>query len=92
MMTLSLQEVLIVGSCSDQVKFSELTLGKKYVSLDILFFQITTFIKVRVAFVFGLQTLSLIDFSKIYQLNGLEPKNKGRTNFYEQFNLTKKYI
>ena len=26
MMTLSLQEVLIVGSCSEQVKFSELTL------------------------------------------------------------------
>jgi hypothetical protein len=26
MMTLSLQEVLIVGSCADQVKFSELTL------------------------------------------------------------------
>ena len=26
MMTLTLQEVLIVGSCSDQVKFSELTL------------------------------------------------------------------
>ena len=25
-MTLSLQEVLIVGSCSEQVKFSELTL------------------------------------------------------------------
>ena len=26
MMTLTLQEVLIIGSCSDQVKFSELTL------------------------------------------------------------------
>ena len=26
MMTLTLQEVLIVGSCSEQVKFSELTL------------------------------------------------------------------
>ena len=37
MMTLSLQEVLIVGSCSDQVKFSELTLGKKYVPLKMRF-------------------------------------------------------
>ena len=27
-----------------------------------------------------------------YWLNGLEPKNKGHTNFYECCNLTKKYI
>ena len=33
----------------------------------------------------------LID-SKIYRLKGLEPKNKGRTNFYECCDLTKKYI
>ena len=51
--------------------------GSIYVVLDILFRQITTSIKVRVAYVFGLQTLSSIDFSKIYQLKGLEPKNKG---------------
>ena len=55
---------------------------------DILFRQITTFIKVFVAFVFGLQTLRLIDFTKIYQLKGLKPKNKGHTNFYECCDLT----
>ena len=44
------------------------------------------------AFVFGLQTLSLIEFTKIYRLKGLKPKNKGRTNFYECCDLTKKYI
>ena len=60
--------------------------------LDILFCQITMFIKVHVAFVFGLQPLMLIDFSKIYQLKGLEPKNKGHTNSYEHCDLTKNYI
>ena len=30
------------------------------------------------------------DFSKIYQLKGLKPKNKCRTNFYECCDLTKK--
>ena len=35
----------------------------------------------------------LIDiFSKINQLKGLEPKNKGHTNSYECCDLTKKYI
>ena len=33
-----------------------------------------------------------IDFNKIYQLKGLEPKNKGHKNFYECCDLTKKYI
>ena len=33
-------------------------------TLDIIFHQITTFIKVRVAIVFGLQTLLIIDFSR----------------------------
>ena len=47
-------------------------------------------IKVHVAFVFGLQTFKLKDFSKIYQLKGLKPKNKGHTNFYECCDLTKK--
>ena len=42
------------------------------------------------AFVFGLQTLYSKDFSKIYQLMGLKPKNKGYTNFYECCDLTKK--
>ena len=41
-------------------------------------------------FVFGLQTLELKDFSKIYQLKGLKPKNNGQTNFYECCDLTEK--
>ena len=44
------------------------------------------------AFVFGLQTLRLIDLSIIYHLKGLKPKNKGHTNFYECCNLTEKSI
>ena len=54
------------------------------------FRQITTFIKVRAAFVFGLQTLELKDFPKVFQLKHLKPKNKGRTDFYEYCDLTKK--
>ena len=54
------------------------------------FCQITTFIKVRVAFVFELQTLQLNDFTNTFQLKGLKLKNKGRTNFYECCDLTKK--
>ena len=42
------------------------------------------------AFVFGLQTLWLIDFTRIFQLKHLKPKNKDPTNFYECCNLTKK--
>ena len=42
------------------------------------------------AFLFGLQTLKSIDLIKIYQLKGLEPKNKGCTTFYECCDLTKK--
>ena len=42
------------------------------------------------AFVFGLQTLGLIDFTRIFQLKGLKPKIKGYTNFYECSDLTKK--
>ena len=41
-------------------------------TLDIIFHQIKTLIKVHVAFVFGLQTL---------QLKRLETKNKGHMNF-----------
>ena len=37
----------------------------------------------RLAFVLGLQTYHLIDFSKIYQLKGLEPKNKGLTKSHD---------
>ena len=59
-------------------------------SLNILFRQITTFIKVCVAFVFGLPTLQLIRFTKFFQSKGLKPKNKGHRNFYECCDLTKK--
>ena len=59
-------------------------------TLDILFSQITTFIKVCVAIIFGLQTLRLIDFTKIYRLKNLKPKNNGHTNFYECWDLMKK--
>ena len=41
-------------------------------------------------FVFGLQTLGLKDFSKIYQSKCLEPKNKGQINVYECCDLMKK--
>ena len=54
------------------------------------FCQITTFIKVHVAFVFGLPTLQFKDFGKIFQLKGLKPKNKGHMNFYECCDLMKK--
>ena len=54
------------------------------------FRQITTFIKVRVAFVFELQTFQLNDFPKIFQFKGLKPKDKGHTNFYECCDLKKK--
>ena len=64
----------------------------KCITLDTLFRQITMFIKVHVAFVFVLQTLLLMDFSKIYQLKVLEPKNKGHTKFHECCDLTKKYV
>ena len=48
------------------------------------------FIKVHVTFLFGLQTLQLIDCAKILQLEGLKPKNRGQLNFYECFDLTRK--
>ena len=47
---------------------------------------------ISLAIVFGLQTIWLMDSTKIIQLNGLKPKNKGQTNFYECCNLTKKSI
>ena len=42
------------------------------------------------AFVFGIQILSMTDFTKILQLKGLKPKNKGYVNFYVCYDLTKK--
>ena len=33
---------------------------------------------------------TLLDFSNLFQLKGLKPKNKGHTNFYECCDLTEK--
>ena len=60
---------------------------KKYVQFMLC---LITIIKICVAFVFWLQTLQLIDFSKVYRLKGLKPKYKGHTNFYECCDLTEK--
>ena len=69
------------------------TISKYINTLDILFFcQITTFIKVHVAFVFERQTLQSLDFTKIYQLKGLTSKKKGHINFYEYCDWMEKYI
>ena len=70
-----LQQTFFFCMCIDQIYF---------------FRQITTFIKVRMAFAFGLQTLHSIDVTKIFRLKGLKAKNKGHTNFYECCDLTKK--
>ena len=61
-------------------------------TLDILFRQITTFTKIHLAFDFGLQTLKLKEFIKIFESKGLKSKNKHHTKFYECCDLTKKYI
>ena len=58
-------------------------------TLSLFFRQIKSFIRFHLAFVFGLQTYYLIDFSKIHWLKGLEPKNKGQTKSCEQFDLPK---
>ena len=60
-------------------------------TLDAIFRQIKSFIKVRLAFVFGCQTFLSADFSKFYWLKGLALKKKGQTNFDERFDWTKKY-
>ena len=65
---------------------------RKLTILGILFRQIAMFIKFCVAFVFGFQSLQSIDFSKTYQLKGLEPKIQSHTNFYQYCDLTKNYI
>ena len=44
--------------------------------LDAIFRQIKSFRRFRLAFSFGLQTYYLIDFSKVYRLKHLNPKNK----------------
>ena len=47
-----------------------------YIYVRFFFCQVTTFIKVHLAIVFGLHTLWLKDFSKIYQLKGLKSKKQ----------------
>ena len=64
--------------------------SQRLCKLGIFFCQITTFTKVCLAFVFGVQTLWLKDFSNIYRLKGLKPKNNSHTNFYECCDLMKK--
>ena len=61
-------------------------------AIETFFCQIKSFRRFRLAFSFGLQTYYLIDFSKVYRLKGLKPKNKGLTKSSERFDLTKKYI
>ena len=79
--------------CIPYILVSNIFGYSKHISrLDILFRQIATLIKVSLAFFFGLQTLLLIAFSKIYQFKCLKPKNKGHTNFYEHCGLTKNFI
>ena len=63
----------------------------RYLHLDILFHQITTFIKVCVAFVFGLQILWLIDFTRIYQLKGLESKKQKQHELLWMLWIAKKH-
>ena len=81
--------------CSQKLLFNvSFWLRTDRYALDILFRQITLFIKVRVAFIFGLQTIWLIDFTKFYELElkGKKSQNNGHTNFYEHCNLMKKYF
>ena len=52
--------------------------------------QITTFIKVRVAFVFGTLDPVIKYFSEFYQSKGLDPNNVSQMKFYECCDLTKK--
>ena len=60
---------LIIFFFNNQINnyyFKMTTTFPMYIQICILFSQITIFIKVCMAFVFGLQTLCLIDFTKIY--------------------------
>ena len=77
---------------SNQIHYYTLLLAKvhMYIRYTYFFRQITTFIKVRVAFIFGLQTFWSLDFTKIFESKGLKPKIKGHMNFYECCDLTKK--
>ena len=46
----------------------------------------------QTAFIFVVQTLSLIDFSKINSLNGLNPKNKEAVESFIDFEIFQKSI
>ena len=70
--------LFVLSSATDE--FLKYILDKKVCTLDTFFRQIKSFIRYHFAFVFGLQTYYLIDFSKIYQLKGLESKKKTKQN------------
>ena len=48
-----------------------------HLTLNVFFRQIKSFIRFRLAFVFGLQTIKSINLTKIDQRKGLKPKTKG---------------
>ena len=82
---------MVKTACQNAVKLSSLWVTALSLPLEILFLSnLATFIKVRVSFVFGLHTIKLIDFTRVFQLKGLKPKNKSHTNFYERCDLTEK--
>ena len=70
------------------VSNTEILTRKTDIYTHILIYQIELFIRFRSVFSFGLQTYYLIDFSKIYRLKRLEPKNKGLMKSYERFEFT----
>ena len=47
------------------------------IRLNVFFRQIKSFVRFHLAFVFGLQTILLINLTKIDQIKGLKPKTKG---------------
>ena len=55
------------------------------VLLTHFFCKIKAFIRFPLAFVFGLQAYYLIDFSKIYQLKGLDSKTNAKQNHMNDF-------
>ena len=57
-----------LAKSAKKVAFLPNNIANLYVHLDTFFRQIKSFIGFRLAFVFGLQTYFLIDFSKIYRL------------------------
>ena len=62
------------------------------VLLTHFFCKIKAFIRFPLAFVFGLQAYYLIDFSKIYQVKGLESKKKNAKQNLMNDLILKKYV